>query len=247
MRIDDPHFSQLPQLKRLWQTAFGDEGDFVELFFKTAYAPTRCRVAMEGERVAAMLFWLDASCQGRQCAYLYAVAVHPDFRGLGLCRALMENTHTLLTERGYAAALLYPADEGLRQMYGKMGYVNCGRVREWTCAAGEPVLMRQVSGTEYAHLRRQYLPADGVIQAGENMALLEETAELYSGEDFLVAAVREGETLAALELMGREEAAPGILGALGCRKGIFHRGRAVMMHPLSADTPMPGYLGLVFD
>lgn len=247
MQIEYPDEKQLPRLKELWKLAFGDEGDFVEAFFSHAYASDRCRVTLDGERVAAMLYWLDCEYQGRKSAYLYAVATHPDFRGQGLCRALLEDTHECLAGRGYAAALLYPAGEGLRQMYGKMGYQDFGSVQEFSGIAGTPVSLREVSAGEYALLRRTYLPADGVIQEGENLSFLAATAKLFAGEDFLLAANAEGETLICMELLGREEAAPGIVAALGCEKGAFRRGARAMMRPLKRDAPVPGYLGLVFD
>lgn len=74
MRIEHPAAEQLPQLKKLWREAFGEEEDFMEAFFSAAYAPQRCRVVTEGNTVAAMVHWLDGEYLGRQYAYLYAVA-----------------------------------------------------------------------------------------------------------------------------------------------------------------------------
>lgn len=174
MRIEYPEEKQLPQLKALWKLAFGDEDDFIELFFSSAYSPDRCHVAMAGETVAAMLYWLDCEYKGRPYAYLYAVATHPDFRGCGLCRALMEDTHRELSRRGYAGAALYPAGAALRRMYGKLGYRDWGRAAELACKAGAPVPVREISREEYTVLRREYLPEDALIQEGEHGA---------SGED----------------------------------------------------------------
>lgn len=132
-------------------------------------------------------------------------------------------------------------------MYGKMGYRDFGVAREFSCAAGEPVSLREVPAGEYALLRRACLPADGVIQEGENLSFLAATAKLYAGADFLLAANVEGETLTCMELLGREDAASGIVAALGCENGAFRRGARAMMRPLKPDAPLPGYLGLVFD
>lgn len=247
MRIDYPDKSQLPQLKALWKAAFGDGDEFVEAFFAHGYSPDRSRVVTTPGDVAAMLFWFDGSCRGQKCAYLYGVATHLGFRGRGLCRQLMEDTHKLLARRGYAAALLYPAGEDLRLMYGKMGYENCGREEQFSCTAGAPISLREVTKEEYAALRRTYLRPDGVIQEGENLEFLAATAKLYAGEDFLAATVTDGKTLTVPELLGSREAAPGIVAALGCEKGAFRRGAEAMIHPLIPDAPVPGYLGLVFD
>lgn len=107
--------------------------------------------------------------------------------------------------------------------------------------------MRKIEREEYAALRRSFLPKDGLLQEGENLALLAKTAALYAGDGFLLAASVEGENLTGIELLGREEAAPGILAALGCGHGVFHRGRRAMFRPLTEETQAPKYVGLVFD
>lgn len=247
MRIEYPSPDRLPQLKALWRGAFGDEDAFIDLFFARAFAWDRCRIGLEGETLAAMLYWLDAGYKNEQYAYLYAVAVHPAFRGRGACRALMEDTAQELARRGYAAALLYPATEELGRMYEKLGYRPFGTAREWACTAGAPQLLREIGPAEYARLRRRYLPAEGVIQEGASLDFLAGAAKLYAGEDFLLAASRDGETLDGTELLGEAGAAPGILGALGCEGGKFRQGRAAMWRTLRQDAPEPGYLGLVFD
>lgn len=247
MRIDCPTPKQLPWLKELWREAFGEEEAFMEAFFTAAYAPQRCRIVTEGDAVAAMVHWLDGECRGRKYAYLYAVATCKAFQGRGLCRRLLADTHDQLSQHGYAGAILYPADEGLRGMYGKMGYRDLGQGREWRCTPGEPVALRKIGIEEYEVLRRAYLPEDGLIQERENLALLAKTADLYAGDGFLLAASPEGENLTGMELLGREAAAPGIVAALGCTQGVFHRGRQAMIRLLAEETEAPKYVGLVFD
>ena len=101
-------------LKDLWKLAFGDSDEVIEAFFRTAFAPERCRYLEIGGQTATALYWFDTQWTGQKFAYLYAVATHPDFRGQGLCRRLMEETHAILTEQGYDGALLMPAEAGLR-------------------------------------------------------------------------------------------------------------------------------------
>ena len=239
------------QLKQLWQLAFGDGEEAIEAFFRTAYSPDRCLYLTEAGRVTAALYWLDCEYRGRKLAYLYAVATHPDHRGKGLCRTLMEKAHSLLAQRGYAAALLRPADTGLRRMYRNMGYKTATCISEFRCSAGEAIPLREVEPAEYARLRRALLPEDGVLQEGVSIAYLASYARLYAGDRFLLAAVKDGAELLGIELLGSRDAAPGILGALGCQKGSFRcPGCGIpfgMFLPLSPDAEEPGYLGLVFD
>lgn len=252
MRIERPGNGDLAGLKGLWREAFQEEEAFLVAFFETAYAPERCRcVKAEDGTVAAALYWLDAEFAGQKLAYVYAVATGREFRGQGLCRKLMGETHRVLAEQGYAGALLRPADAGLREMYAGMGYVDCCSVSEISCEAGEAVALRRIGGAEYGRLRRELLPREGVVQEGESLALLERCADLYAGEDFLLAAVSEGEELRGMELLGNELAAPGVLAALGFESGRFRvpgdgEGFA-MFRGLRDGVRVPGYLGLVFD
>ena len=239
------------QLKRLWNLAFGDGEEFISLFFGTAYAPERCLYLTEDGQVTAALYWLDCAYKGQKQAYLYAVATHPEHRGKGLCRKLMDMTHEALKEQGYHAALLRPADDGLRRMYRKMGYRTATGVVEFEATAGKPVALRKIHAREYEQLRRTYLPEDGVAQEGVSIDYLSSYAQLYAGEDFLLAGSFYEDSFMGMELLGNRDKAPGILAALGHKTGSFRcPGREIpfgMFLPLREDAAEPGYLGLVFD
>ena len=251
MRTEYPTPRLEPQLLWLWQLAFGDSREFAAKFFTTGFSPRRCRCSVEDGKVAAALYWFDTEYLGQRFAYLYAVATHPDFRNRGLCRALVTDTLRRLEEQGFAGALLQPQGGPLREMYGRMGFRDCCTVEEFSCAAGEPADMRPVSAAEYARLRREYLPRDGVIQEGASISYLESYAGLYAGADFLLAAEPETGFLNGAELLGNAGAAPGILGALGYPEGRFRTpGKALpgaMLCPLRQDVQAPGYFGLVLD
>lgn len=250
MNIDYPLQSQMDELRQLWQEAFGDDDAFLELFYTFGFAPDRCRCVTVDGKVAAALYWFDCQYQGRPLAYLYGVATRKAFRGKGLCRALAENTHQHLKYLGYAGAILVPAGENLFQMYEKMGYSVCASVSEFVCEAGlEPARMRQVDGEEYRLLRRTFLPEEGVVQEGDNLEFLQTMADFYAGEDFLVAVARDEEFFAP-ELLGNEQAAPGILAALRKNQGRFRGpggGTPFAMYFSLSDAPAPGYFGLAFD
>ena len=240
------------QLKKLWMLAFGDTEAVVSSFFFTAYAPQRCRYLTEDGQITAALYWLDGECFGRKYAYIYGVATHPDHRGKGLCRKLMALTHADLKALGYAGALLMPAELGLRKMYASFGYRESSGIREFSCTAGEEsASVRPVSLSEYASLRRKFLPRGGLIQEGENLAYLTTYAQLYAGEDFLLTAVHEKDKLFGMELLGNADRASQILKAMGYEEGTFRTpGKEIpfsMYYPLQPDAPSPEYLGLAFD
>lgn len=250
MNIDYPNQEQTEQLWSLWKEAFGDDDAFLEHFFTYGFAPDRCRCVTVDGQVAAALYWFDCSFQGRPMAYLYGVATAKKHRGKGLCQALAENTHAHLKYLGYAGAILVPADEKLSQMYEKFGYQVCSSVSEFVCnAASEAADLRQVDKEEYRLLRRQFLPENGVVQEGDNLDFLETMAHFYAGEDFLVA-VAHGDEFFAPEILGNEQAAPGILAALRTNQGHFRgpgAGKPFAMYLSLSDCPAPGYFGLAFD
>lgn len=233
-------------LRTLWTECFGNEENWIDVFFQTAFDPTHvCCLTRRGQ-LAAALCWMDTYCQGRPLAYLYAIATAPAHRRQGLCRELMGKTHDLLARQGYAGAILVPGDEGLRQMYGKMNYVNFGGIRRFCAEAGEPIPIRRLSPEEYTALRREYLPAGGVIQENGAMEFLASAAELYVGADFLLAMAGD----VGLELLGNAHGASGILGALGLERGSFRTPGEepfAMFRSLTGEDWQPGYFGLAFE
>lgn len=239
------------QLKELWQLAFGDSREFIDLFFDTAYAPERCLYLTEEGSVTAALYWLDCRYQDQKQAYIYAVATHPEHRGKGLCRKLMEKAHQALRSQGYTAALLRPADPGLRQMYRKLGYRDATFVSEFPCTAGTPIPLRKIGAADYERLRQEFLPEDGVLQEGVSLTYLASYTTLYTGNGFLLAGAPYNGEFIGMELLGDRTAAPGILGALGFETGSFRcPGKDIpfgMFLPLQDAAAVPGYLGLAFD
>lgn len=252
MKIEFPSLHHIRQQRSLWQTAFGDTDAFLDSFFRTAYAPDRCRCILIEDEIAAILYWIDCTVKDQKLAYIYAVVTHPDHRGKGLCRMLMEDTHDLLLSRGYAGAVLVPQKESLRKMYAGMGYYDIGSLTFFSCTAADaPVPLRAVGPVEFAELRRKMLPENAVIQEGEGLAFLAQQLQFYAGDSFLLAAYGENGVLSVPELLGDKTAAPGILKALNHPRGNFRipggNTPFAMFHPLSDSAIMPSYFGFAFD
>lgn len=231
--------------KTLWSAAFGDDG-WIDSFFRTAYRPENTLAIFRDGQLAAGLAWMQTSCQGRKLAYLYAVATAPEYRHQGLCRELMAKTQEVLTSRGYDGSVLVPADDGLRRMYAGMGYRNFGGVENLTLPAGAPVPLWEVTPEEYAALRRNYLPMGGIVQEDGAIEYLAESAKLYAGNGFLLAATEDE----PMELLGDASQAAGILGALEKPEGTFRLSGAApfaMFRPICDDSWTPAYFGLAFE
>lgn len=251
MIIDHPTAADLPALRTLWREAFGDTEEFLDAFAATGLCAQRCLTAKLEDRLAAALYWFDCTCRGKKVAYIYAVATAGDFRGRGICHALMEQLHKLLSRRGYAGSLLKPGGEGLVAFYEGMGYRTfCGMTDFLCAAAGEPTPLHPIDAEEYGRLRPAFLPEGAVVQENENLDFLATQCSFYSGPGFLLAARKEEQRLMGLELLGDAQAAPGILMALGCAEGTFRRfgeGAPFGMYRPLTDAPAPTYFALAFD
>lgn len=252
MKIDYPSSDQIPALKNLWKIAFGDGDDFLTPFFEIAYAPDRCRCVTEEGAIVAALYWFDCTCGDKKLAYVYAVATHPDFRGRGLCSALMEDTAQLLKDESYDGILLYPASDGLSRMYEKIGYHRCTWVREWECTTSDtPAALREIDRDAFSRLRHQFLPSGGVVQEGRLLDFLGTLVRFYTGGDWLAAISREGNEIHCYELLGNLAAAPAILCAFGVQNGSFRAPGSekpfAMALGLTEKYTDPDYFGFPLD
>lgn len=252
MTINYPTDTQIPGLRGLWKEAFGDEDVFLDAFFQTAFNPRRCRCITEKGAVVAMLYWFEVTCRGQRFAYLYAVATAAAHRGRGLFSALLADTKQVLTEAGVDGILLVPETEALARMYEKFGFSACTANRSITAEAGEiPAQMREVGATEFARLRRQLLPPDGVLQEGADLAFLATQCHFWAGKGWLaVGQVYDGK-LVCPEFLGDERAIPALLCALNVPMGQFRLPGAEMpfayLLPLRPDCVRPGYFAFALD
>lgn len=258
MRIDKPESSQVPQLRSLWKETFGDTDEFLDCFEENAFSLERCRCVLVNEKVVAALYWFNCEFLNRPIAYIYAVATAENFRGKGICHALMENTHMYLKSLGYVGTILSPANEKLIHFYEKMGYQTCAYMDEISfdenrlyALEAKSISLRSISKEEFARLRRNYLPKNAVIQENENLNFLQTQAAFYAGNDFLMAAQKNASSLNALEFLGNTTIIPNILHTLECTNGTFRmpgKEKIIgMYYSLTENSQIPGYIGFIFD
>ena len=245
-----PRREETAALRGLWREAFGESAEFLDLFFRAAYDPERCLVAMEGDNLAAMLYWFDCEFRDRRAAYLYGIATAEPFRGRGLATALMEQTHRHLENLGYGLAILVPAGESLFRFYGARGYRTVGYLKETVVSAGEPIAYQELGAAEYARLRRSLLPQNPVIQEGENLALLAGYGRFFAGDGWC-AVYTPGEHPVLAEFLGETNSAAGLIGALGLEQAVV-RGPGgdkpfAMARALTEPIPQRLYFAFAFD
>lgn len=239
------------QLKRLWKKAFGDEDDFIDLFFETGYDSQCCRVAIQDGALAGMLFWFDCSLGSRKIAYIYGVATDPSAQGQGIASGLLEDVHRLLKDCGYFGAMLVPASDMLFRFYEKRGYSTISHVSEGKAYAAQSVPVEKIDMDAFEKLRREYLPVNAIEQVGRNMVYFDKLACFYRGEGFL-AAVSKEDGSRCMEFLGDPDQLPGLAGALGC--GTLHYRMPGPDKAFSVGIRFDGalwtdgvYFGLAFD
>ncbi len=253
MTINEPKISHVPALRALFADSFGESEEFLDLFFETAFAPSRSRITTEDGRLLASLFWFDCELRGRKIAYIYGVSTAREYRGKGICSALMTDTHTHLMSLGYAAAILVPAEPSLFDFYARLGYKTASGLKEFAVNTSDtPIALSEISAEEYAALRPKYLPEGGVNESNELIKMLSATAKLYTGEGFLLSARIAGDRLSGIELLGDTDKAPHILAALGIKSGIFRTAGDALPFaaylPLTESAPKPpSYFGIALD
>ena len=191
MIIKHPEKAHIEGLIALWVEAFQEPREAARCFFDTAFDPQRSLICLEGEEVAAGLYWFDCLWKGRKVAYIYAVGTRLSHRGKGFCNKLMEKTHEVLRERGYLGAILVPAEESLFGFYGKMGYSPCcpGAI------PGEKITgdtgLTPISMAEYLALQKTLLPEDGVLHTAVAYEYLGHFGEFYSFDGGILCKIGE--------------------------------------------------------
>lgn len=248
MIIDAPKSEHIPALRQLWQEAFGDSDAFLDGFFSTGFSPNRCRCLWQDGTLAAALYWFDCSWQSKKVAYVYAVATLKAFQGKGLCKALMENTHKVLKDGGYAGAILVPSSEGLFNLYSKVGYAPCCKMTELTMEAGtESAQIRRISYTEYKTLQGKFCPADGVFHGDTTLAFVATFCNFYCGDGFAFCGGIDEDTFYFQEYLGDTKFVPQILVSLGAQKGVLRIPGAqdfAMYRSFTGDSDLPTYFDI---
>lgn len=251
MNIKATTTKDIPNLRALWKEAFSDNDEFLDIFFSTAFSAKRSFCIEENSKIVSALYFFDCLWKGKKIAYIYAVATAKDHRGKGLCRKLMEHTHNHLKTSGYTGAILVPGSESLFDFYAGMEYKTCCYLSKKEYSSGvSSVPLTKLTAEEYAVLRRELLPENGVIQEGENLSFLSAYAEFYSGADFLFASSKEDSTLICHEFLGNTERAPEILYSLKCKNGtlrIIGKDIPFAMYLPFEENDYPSHFGFAFD
>lgn len=121
-----PDDGDIPGLKKLWNISFGDDYEYIDEFFRKAFEKQNALCICDGESVVSALYLIENSISKDgnlyKAYYVYAVATHPQYRGRGLMRALVEKADDIARQRDVSYLFLVPGNESLYEMYEKFGY-----------------------------------------------------------------------------------------------------------------------------
>ena len=116
--------------RQLMKTVFNDSDEALDIFFSHVYSPAgnycRCEEGQVVSAAQALPYRLLYHGQQADTVYLYAVGTLPEFRGRHLISRLFKYMHRGLLCQGRVFSTLLIEQEGLQQMYEKLGYAQVG-------------------------------------------------------------------------------------------------------------------------
>ena len=140
LTVRDACAADLPTFARFWISMFEEIGMFAERDFaggwdepfveyfenRIARGEACLSVAVDGERVVATAGALEsdgypAIIHGVKLGYVFGVRVEPEFRRMGLARALTQRSVEFLRARGCKRIRLHASDAG-RTIYESLGF-----------------------------------------------------------------------------------------------------------------------------
>ncbi len=210
-----------PALLQLWSAAFPEDGTFADLFFDKAFPPAAGWGCYVNDKPVSMAFLLPAELHigenTLQAQYVYGVATLPAYRGRGCASVLMQ----ALAEHAEADVLyLYPATEGAKRLYQKLGYRDVFRRKTVDFLSISPDFSLKTprfspfSAEKYAKLREKHCKNTAYFYADfpQNLLnlLLKNAALLEFDGGF--ALVQQDEKYAVLsEVVASDNDVPGLL------------------------------------
>lgn len=114
------------ELYFLWNEAFGDGNDTIDLFFDTALKFENVPVIADEGKILSVLYLIETeivnSTSSHSAYYIYAAATRKSHRQKGLMAELLEYSARLAGERNIDYLFLCPETEKLYNYYEKQGF-----------------------------------------------------------------------------------------------------------------------------
>ena len=207
------HQNDIPALKALWKTVFGDRESIIEAFFEHYYNPEFTIVQDCDGQLASACYLLPVGdfvlCDGNsfQCAMIYSVATLPSFRGRGFGGDIVKYAVEHAQSLGYPAIVLCPSDDGLFAYYEKnTGFTDGFFADEAIISINDipedgSVIINPITPNEYRAAREKFLAGIPHIAMNERGISYQHHLSLESGGGlFAIISGRKAIGCAAVEV-----------------------------------------------
>lgn len=127
MKIGVSETTDLVDLRRLYEAAFGDTKEFIDYYFNNKVICEKVTIIKEDEKLVAMMhmnpFTVNFNQHHYQVSYFVAVATDQAYRNRGLMGKLMAYSLRMLFDSGEVFSLLMPIDSRIYERYG-FGFIE---------------------------------------------------------------------------------------------------------------------------
>ncbi len=190
----------IPILKKMWNEIFGDEYQYIDMFFDKVFAKENTLV-YERNGVAAMLYMVEYLYKNNgkihKGVYLYALATRKEYRGQGIMSLMIEYATNICKSRDYDFMFLIPAKDSLIKYYENKGFELFKYIEDGNVSNG------------YSYEKIDYeniFVNNGIVLTDEQ---LEFQKQLASVENLELYAIYKNEELVNYRLCSIEEIACG--------------------------------------
>ena len=230
--------ADLEDLTALWSLSFGDSPDLAAALLTDCGLLEHAALAAVDGRVRSAMFAFDGlRLGGLPASYLYALCTHPDFRGRGLGRRVLDLAAETAFRRGAELVCLRPADSGLARWYGITGFrVLYSAENRPLALSGDGDDLVDITYKDYLAFRREravFVPAQ-VLRAQELFLSRFGGAFFRSAGGVYLCGERDGDMLLIREALGPGERLPAAAAAAARRLGaerILLRRRSPSLRP----------------
>lgn len=195
----------------LWAKVFGDDGGFLEQFYRRCAPFDRVMVLWEDGRLRTILTapLTEVRCpngKSLKAGYMYALASEPAIRNRGFGRDMMRYGEVCLKGQGADCAVLVPAEPSLFRFFDSLDYVPAfSHIRREVTAADCPEVqpgdsLRPAGAEEYNELRRDWLGGRLYVDCSDDMVEFQRWLARESGGDLYRLELPGGTGCAVVEL-----------------------------------------------
>ncbi len=237
----------------LWHRVFEDPEELAAQFLRLLPEMGRGVAAFADGQLAGAAYIVTGLTVGeKRAAYLYAVAVHPEYRGLGLGMAVTREAAALGRARGADFVCTLPASRSLYGWYEELIDTRCALYRKEESLPSRPGPAVRSLPTEEYNARREALLAGKTHMSFSPAAAAYESincrcfgGDFYAVGDGIAAAYREEDLAVVREVLCPDErerrlCAAAVGAAMGCsRVKLYSPGKKGDLPYLAAE---PGAL-----